>query len=243
MSDLTGRAVVITGGAGGIGVECARTFLMQGADVTLVDVSESALMGVKQEFPGIETLHTHVSKLDTPAACNAALNVAGQPIYALVHLAGVYEFDAKDADDRSVWDRALANNLTNAYEIANAMATRYDPNGPARIVFASSLAFRRGSFDHVAYSAAKGGVVGLVRALSRKLAPDVLVNAVAPGIILTRMPAPIIAERGSKLLSEIPLKRFGHPREVASVIAFLCGHGATYITGQTINIDGGTINS
>jgi 3-oxoacyl-[acyl-carrier protein] reductase len=110
-------------------------------------------------------------------------------------------------------------------------------------VLTSSIAHRRGSPDRVPYAAAKGGVVGLTRALSRKLAPDVLVNAVAPGLIETKMSASIIAERGDDYRHEIPLKRFGKPSEVASVIRFLCSPDASYITGQTITIDGGITNA
>jgi NAD(P)-dependent dehydrogenase (short-subunit alcohol dehydrogenase family) len=129
--------------------------------------------------------------------------------------------------------------------MAAAAAPRMDPDEVGRMVFASSLAFRRGSFDHVAYSAAKGGIVGLVRALSRGLAPAVLVNGLAPGIILTGMPDHILAvpERRERLLAETALKRFGQPREVATVIHFLLGAGSSYITGQVINVDGGVINS
>ena len=109
--------------------------------------------------------------------------------------------------------------------MAAAVRPRLDPGAVCRMVFASSLAFRRGSYDHIAYSAAKGGIVGLVRALARGLAPGVLVNGLAPGIILTAMPDHIIGDpaRRERLLAETALKRFGEPREVATVIRFLLG--------------------
>jgi 3-oxoacyl-[acyl-carrier protein] reductase len=127
--------------------------------------------------------------------------------------------------------------------MAVAFSTRFDRREPARIVLTSSVAYRRGSADYAPYAAAKGGVVGLTRALSRKLAPDVLVNAIAPGVIETKMAAPGIAARGEAYRQEIPLQRFGKPAEVASVIRFLCSPDASYITGQTITIDGGMTNA
>ena len=171
------------------------------------------------------------------------IEAAGAPVYALVHLAGLFERDDLDPDDHGVWNRAIAANLTNAYDMAVAFSKRFDRREPARIVLTSSIAYRRGTADRVPYAAAKGGVVGLVRALSRKLAPDVLVNAIAPGVIETKMSTPIIAERGEDYRDEIPLRRFGKPSEVASVIRFLCSPDASYITGQTITIDGGITNA
>ena len=153
------------------------------------------------------------------------LDSAGAPVAALIHLAGLFERDPFDPNDHGVWDRAIAANLTNAYDLAVAFATRYDNrDGPARIVLTSSVAYRRGSAGYPPYAAAKAGLVGLTRSLARRLAPDVLVNAVAPGLIDTRMAADTIAERGEAYKNEIPLKRYGHPAEVASVIRFLCSH-------------------
>ncbi|HVZ09298.1 SDR family NAD(P)-dependent oxidoreductase [Rhodopila sp.] len=242
MMPFTGKRIIITGGAGGIGIETARTLMVHGAHVVLADRDQAALDRAIGALGRVQ-IATIASELGTPAECARVVEAAGAPPYALIHLAGVFERDALDPDDHGVWDRAIAANLTNAYDMAVAFAARFNRTEPARIVFASSVAYRRGSPDRVPYAAAKGGIVGLTRALSRKLAPDVLVNAVAPGVIETQMAAPIIAERGEAYRQEIPLKRFGRPTEIASVIRFLCSADSSYMTGQTITIDGGITNA
>jgi 3-oxoacyl-[acyl-carrier protein] reductase len=242
MSVFTGKRIVVTGGAGGIGVETVRAFMQQGGHVIMADIDEAALERAVAVL-GRVRLGTIASALDTPAECARVIEAAGAPVYALVHLAGLFERDALDPDDHGVWNRAIAANLTNAYDMAVAFATRFDQREPARIVLTSSVAYRRGSAERVPYAAAKGGIVGLTRALSRKLAPHVLVNAIAPGVIETRMADPIIAERGEDYRREIPLGRFGKPAEIASVIRFLCSPDASYITGQTITVDGGITNA
>ena len=241
-STFTGKRIVVTGGAGGIGIETVRAFMEQGGHVIMADIDEAALERAQAEL-GRVRLGTIASPLDTPAECARVIEAAGAPVYALVHLAGLFERDALDPDDHGVWNRAIAANLTNAYDMAVAFSTRFDRREPARIVLTSSIAYRRGSAERVPYAAAKGGVVGLTRALSRKLAPEVLVNAIAPGVIETKMADPIIGERGEAYRQEIPLKRFGRPSEIASVIRFLCSPDASYITGQTITIDGGITNA
>ena len=241
LAEFTNRHIVITGGAGGIGVATARTFLDHGAHVILLDLDAQRLNEARTALGGVRVF-TVATDLATPAICADLLERA-KPVYALVHLAGVFEPDPLDPDDHAVWNRAIAANLTNAYDMAVAFRSRADTRGPSRLVFASSVAFRRGSPGYAAYGAAKGGIVGLTRSLSRKFAPDILVNAVAPGVIMTRMAEPIIAERGEAYQREIPLRRFGQPSEVASVIRFLCSSDASYITGQTITIDGGLTNA
>jgi NAD(P)-dependent dehydrogenase (short-subunit alcohol dehydrogenase family) len=241
---LEGRVIVLTGGAGGIARETAPLLLAEGADLLLIDLDEARLEEAARALGAGPRVETVVSRLESPDACSRALAGLDRPVYGLVHLAGVFAPDALDAASRPVWDHMIATNLTNAFDMAAAIGPHLDPDQVCRMVFLSSLAFRRGSFDHIAYTAAKGGIVGLVRALARRLAPGVLVNGLAPGIILTGMPDHMLKEerRERVLRAETMLKRFGEPREVATVIEFLLGPGATYITGQVINVDGGVVS-
>jgi NAD(P)-dependent dehydrogenase (short-subunit alcohol dehydrogenase family) len=243
-----GRSAIITGGAGGIGLATARALLDHGASVLLVDVNARRLNHASVALGGLGRGRVAVacSPIADPASCAAVLAAAPAPPLALVHLAGLYEIDDLDGDDRAVWQRAIASNLTTAYDMALGFArvvSSERSRQPARIVLTSSIAFRRGGPDNIAYSAAKGGIVGLTRALARRFAPRILVNAVAPGVIETSMTKGLIERRGPFFKAEIPLGRWGRAEEVAGVIRFLCGPDATYITGQTLTIDGGLTNA
>ena len=243
--EFENKLIVITGAAGGIARATARLLLAGGAQLLLIDPSAAALEARAAELASGERVRIAVSALELPAACTAALAGIDRPVFGLVHLAGVFRPDALDPAHRALWDATIAANLTNAFDMAAAIRPQLDPGATCRMVFASSLAFRRGSFDHIAYSAAKGGIAGLVRALARALAPDVLVNGVAPGIILTGMPEHMldVPERRERLLAETTLKRFGEAREVATVIRFLLSDDSSFITGQLINVDGGVVFS
>jgi 3-oxoacyl-[acyl-carrier protein] reductase len=239
------KTIVITGGAGGIGRETADIFLARGASVVLVDIDAKALATAGASLGHAGKVYSHQSRLENYAACSTALQAGPKFPYALVHLAGVSLPDPEDPNDLSIWDLTMEANLRNAYLMARAFETMCAERAgePARMVFASSLAYRRGGLDRIAYSAAKGGIAAMIRALSRRYAPKIHVNGVAPGIILTKMTKSLIAMREEKLMAEIPIRRFGEPREVASVIEFLCSPASSYVNGQIINVDGGTIHS
>lgn len=244
MNFYADKTVLITGGGGGIGIETARVFLDAGASVRLVDVSADALARAVQTLGPSGRLSTQVNDLFDQDACIRALEDGPGP-YALVHLAGLSLPDPEDTSDLSLFDATMAANVRNGYQLGRLFHARCAGTSelPSRLVFACSLAFRRGGLDRIAYSAAKGAIAGMVRAMTRRFAPTVHVNAVAPGIILTPMTRQLIAERADKLMAEIPIRRFAEPREVATVIEFLCGPASSYVNGQIINVDGGTIHS
>lgn len=233
--------ILVTGAAGGIGKETLRALARPDRRLVCIDVDESALRSLPKDLPG-EIVPVH-SRLESTASCEQVLDQAGAPIAGLVHLAGVLDADPQIGSDPTHWDRVINANLRNGYELAGAILRRLDERQPVHMVFTSSLAFRRGAPENVAYAISKGGVVGLTRSLAKRLGPRGVINAVAPGIIETRMPAEFISRHRERLIGEIPLRRFGHPREVAQVIAFLMSEACSYVTGQVINIDGGMVNS
>lgn len=235
------KTALITGAAGGIGIALAQRLAADGWCLHLCDINKARLESLQRDLPANTTISENL--LDSAEACAAALPDANRSIDALVHLAGVFEYHDITPTDREIYGRNIQHNQTNAYDMAVAVEPRMSDNG--RMVFASSLAFNRGAADNVSYSMAKGALVGLTRALSRRLASrGILVNAVAPGLIETAMLREVMTGRDEKaMINSVPLKRLGEPDEVAAVIAFLLSDDASYITGQTINIDGGLVNS
>jgi 3-oxoacyl-[acyl-carrier protein] reductase len=237
---MENATIIITGATGGIGIAVAKRLASDGWKLHLLDLDSKKLKALANELPNNTTFAE--SNLETRAECERVIPANISNLRGLVHLAGIFEPHKLDESSRYTYDRTIQHNATNAYNLAGLVEDRLGKGG--RIVFISSLAFNRGSPDHVAYSMAKGALVGLTRALSRRLgSKGILVNALAPGIIETSMPAQIIKSRGTELLNSVPLGRFGKPGEIAGVVSFLLSEDASYITGQLINVDGGIINS
>ena len=239
-----GKTIIVTGASGGIGVPLVSRLTDLGARVIAIDVNPRGAEILQSEISDTSRLVYHCSSLEDEAACRAILDQETR-IYGLVHLAGIFVPDDMTFGDlETVYDPVMAANVRNVYALYTTIRAALLEEICARVVLVSSLAFRRGAPGHTAYSAAKGALVGLARSLSRKDAPQILVNVVAPGFIDTTMPQKIIAKRGiDTVLGEIPMKRLGTADEVASVIQFLLGPDSTYVTGQVINVDGGIICS
>ncbi|MEO1612793.1 MAG: SDR family oxidoreductase [Pseudomonadota bacterium] len=230
------KRVIVTGAAGGIAAPTLQRLSRAGFRLHLIDIEERDL--ARSAAP-VEGATFALSALETPEACRAALPADDDPIHGVVHLAGI--FVAHDLSDRATYDATLAANATNAFDLLGAVEPRLAEG--ASVVLVSSLAFMSGAADHPAYSMSKGAIVGLTRSLAKKWGPrGVRVNALAPGIIDTAMPAAIIAERGDALRERTPLGRFGTADEVAGPIEFLISDASSFITGQTIAVDGGIVS-
>jgi 3-oxoacyl-[acyl-carrier protein] reductase len=241
MFDFAAHRLVITGAAGGIGSATAELFLRAGASVHLIDLNEMRLAEVVKRLGSFGRVTFSVSALQSADACKQAMHEGGGNFSGLVHMAGVFEDDPLDGS-HSVWTRAIESNLRSAYDAVIAYREFVDRSRVCSIVLASSRSFQRGGVGVAAYSAAKGGIVGLTRTFSRELAPNVRVNCVSPGLIQTQMTTKLIEKMGAQRLAEIPLARFGDPIDVAGPIAFLCSDAAAYVTGQVLTVDGGVIN-
>ncbi len=144
--------------------------------------------------------------------------------------------------DDADWDQVLAVNLTGAFKVARAAAPHLKKSPAGRLVFISSINGLRGSFGQANYAAAKAGLIGLARSLAQELARDgVTVNVIAPGFIDTAMTRHLPAGVRERALARTPLGRFGTAEEVASLVRYLCGDAAGFMTGAVLPIDGGQL--
>jgi len=225
------RTIAITGGAGALGTATATLLSRAGARVVLVDNDAERLANAAKRL-GPST-QVAVSGLESVDACRSAFAAAG-PLDGLVHFAGVYQADQLDHTLVEVWNGVIFANLTTAANVGAAFASARRSDRRTSLIFVSSLAATSGSL-----SAAKAGLIGLTRSLARRLAPESLVNCIAPGLVHSPMAAAAIKTQGAAMLARVPLQRFALADEIAGPVAFLMSDLASYITGQTLRIDGG----
>ena len=241
---LDGRVAIVTGGTRGIGAAVAAWLAERGARVVVsgrdADRMRSALTTMEGLAGRVIGLAADVAKRDdADRLVDAARQEFGR-LDVVVNNAGITR-DAllirmKDDD----WDEVMDVNLRGAFLMTRAAAKTMMRQRSGRIINIASTAGAMGNAGQVNYSAAKAGLIGLTKACARELAHwSILVNAVAPGLIDTDMSAGIPDAARGALLAQIPLARIGTAREVAEVVGFLAGDGASYVTGQVFHVNGG----
>lgn len=246
MFRLEGRSAIVTGASRGIGKSIAVVLARAGAKVALAARNADLLRQVAHEISaeGGEALVWPTDVRD-PLQCSdlvsAVLQAWGR-VDILVNNAGVGASGPIDTVSEERWDEVLDTNLKSMFLLSQAVAPQMQAQGWGRIVNISSIAAQTGGISGaVAYSASKGGALAFTKSLARDLAPfGITVNAITPGQIQTDMGS-VPDDRLPEILRLIPLGRLGVPEDIAFPTLFLCSEEAGYITGATLDVNGGIL--
>jgi NAD(P)-dependent dehydrogenase (short-subunit alcohol dehydrogenase family) len=246
--DFEGKQVLVTGASRGIGFATAKEFLARGARVAVNGRTEQSVATAITALGGGDRLVAAPGNIGTVDGCESAVRISVGSlggIDVLVNNAGVCIDSTIEKTDEAIWDETLDTNLKGTFFCTRAALSALRRNGGA-IVNLASVSGLQGSVEGAVYSASKGGVVNLTRALAMELAPDIRVNCVCPGWVDTDMlrrdyvdlaDDPAAAER--EAIDEAPLKRVATPEEIAKAIAYLASYDARFITGVALPMDGG----
>lgn len=242
---LKDKTALITGGAQGIGQSIGKLFASEGCNIIVSDVVEETAKKTAGELEQQYKVKTMAFKSDVTqiTQCEEVVDKAidnfGR-IDILVNNAGITKDNLVMRMTDAEWDAVLAVNLKGSFNCTKAVCRPMMKQRSGRIINICSIVGLMGNAGQANYSASKGGLIAMTKTCAREFASrNILVNAIAPGFIRTRMTDALSEEQKQKLSALIPLTRLGEPEDVAKAALFLASDDSAYITGQVISVNGG----
>ena len=243
--DFTGKTVIVTGGANGIGRGCCLNFAKLGASVLVADIdsinAEKTAGEINASGGSAKPFHVDLMKVGEIRDMARFAADAFGGVHILVNNAGLLHSTEIEDITEEEWDRISSVNLKAVFFACQSVIPYFKQNGWGRIVNMSSLAGRNGGFANgLAYSATKAGVIGLSKGLATRLAKyNINVNAICPGTTRTDILREFTDEKIHELEGKIPLGRLGSIEDIANAVCFLCSEEASFITGVSLDVNGG----
>ena len=247
MSKLAGKTAIITGASRGIGAEIARKFAADGAKVVVnysgsQEKAEAVVADIQANGGEAIAVKANVSDSESvKAMVDETMKTFGS-VDILVNNAGITRDNLMMRMKDDEWDDVINTNLKGVFVCTKAVTRQMMKQRAGRIINIASIVGVMGNAGQANYVASKAGVIGLTKTTARELASrGITANAVAPGFITTDMTDQLNEEVQKAMLGQIPLGRFGAPEDVAKAALFLASDDASYMTGQTLHLDGGMV--
>lgn len=247
--NLSGKTAVVTGGAGGLGQQIAISLAEAGAKVIVCSRDLEACENVKQhiESLGLEALALRIDITSSTSVTSFVNEVMRhcESIDILVNCSGISKHEDASTMSLSDWSDVIETNVTGVFLMCQAVGKRMIENGYGKIINISSVAGFRGydeeTHNSISYTTSKGAIHTFTKDLAVKWAPKgIYVNAIAPGVFLTKMNEKRLARVGKKIKQNIPLKKFGVAKDLIGAILYLASNASNHTTGQILAIDGGS---